>query len=312
MAGAPRRHRPRVLILSAVLALMAVAGCAAPRDTAALHPPSNQKVLDSVRTDPRLRAALPADIRGSGRLVLGLNPIFAPMEFKPPGSQEMHGFDLDFARALAKKLGVRLQVKVSPFDQLINSLNTGRVDVVISGMSDSAIRERTLNMIDYFRSGAQVFTTARDAGSRHDDLRQLCGKSIALSKSTDNYGTIQKFSAEKCVAAGKSPIRIVGVDSSASARLQLQQGRVQASVQEPETLAYVMKQAPGTFVLLGKPLNPAPYAIAISKPKKRLTAAVLAAARELFADGVYAELLKTWNLRGSALSEPGLNLKGRQ
>lgn len=311
MAIPTRRRTPRALIVPTVVMLLAIAGCGSPRDTPALHPPSNRKALDSVQVDPQLRQMLPADVRRRGRLVLGLNPIFAPMEFKPPGSAEMHGFDLDFARALARTLGVRLQVSVSPFDQLINSLNTDRVDLVISGLSDSRAREQTLDMIDYFQSGAQVFTTTRKAGAQHG-LRELCGRSIGLSKTTDNYGTIQKFSAEQCVAAGKPPIDIVGVDSSASARLQLQQGRVDASVQEPETLAYVMKQAPGTFVRLGKPLNPAPYAIAISKQKKQLTTAVLHAARKLFDDGVYAELLRTWNLQGSALPKPGLNLKGRQ
>ncbi|WP_051897653.1 ABC transporter substrate-binding protein [Sciscionella sediminilitoris] len=297
--------KPVILVLVAALLL---GGCAGPRDTAALHPPSNRAVLDAVRTDPELRGLLPEDIRGRGELVLGLNPIFAPMEFRPPGSEEIHGFDLDFARALAKTFGVRLRISVSPFDQLINSLSTNRVDVVISGLSDSVTREKTLDMVDYFQSGAQVFTTARKAGTIAD-LHQLCGHSIGLSKVTDNFETIKNYSATEC---GERPIEIVGVDSSASARLQLQQGRVEASVQEPETLAYVMAQAPGTFVRLGKPLNPAPYAMAIAKQKKRLTAAVLAAARKLFADGTYRKLLKTWNLQGSALPRPELNLKGRQ
>ena len=192
-------------------------------------------------------AKLPAAIKAKGEVIVGIEGLFAPMEFKNPGSNDLIGFDVDLAKAIGKTLGVKVVFDDQKFDQLINSVTTQRVDFVISAISDSKARQKTLDFIDYFKSGTQVYTTKAYAGSIKS-LDDLSGKTFAIQASTDFFPTIQRWSKEALEAKGKPGVTILPVDSEANARLQVVQGRAQASAISPEVLGWLMKQQPGKFV----------------------------------------------------------------
>ena len=86
--------------------------------------------LGPARAQPA--AKLPEAIKAKGEVIVGIEGLFAPMEFKNPGSNDLIGFDVDLAKAIGKTLGVKVVFDDQKFDQLINSVTTGRVDFVIS------------------------------------------------------------------------------------------------------------------------------------------------------------------------------------
>jgi len=249
---------------------------------------------------------LPEPIKAKGKIIVGINGIFPPMEFKQPGEEELIGFDVDLARAIGQELGVAIVFDDQKFDQLINSIHTHRVDMVISGMSDSAVRRKSLDFVDYFNSGTQCFTLKRYADSIRE-LADLSGKTFAVSASTDYLTTMQKWSQDHLEKQGKPAINILAVDSEATARLQMVQGRAQASAVSPEVLGWLSKENPGQFVPVGPVLAPDPYGIAFSKQNPALRDAVYAALGNLFANGTYAKLLTKWEISTGALKEPLIN-----
>lgn len=249
---------------------------------------------------------LPDSIKSSGKIVIGINGIFAPMEFQDPATNKLVGIDVEIADAIAKELGIDVQYDDQQFDQLINSINTKRVDMVISGMSDSAVRRKTLDFIDYFNSGTQCFTTKELAGEI-TTLEALSGKTLAVSASTDYLTTMQKWSKENLVDKGKPGINIMAVDSAGSARMQMKQGRAQASALSPEALGWANVQQNGAFVAVGPLLESNPYGIAFSKDNAQLRDAVFAALEKVFADGTYLKILKKWGAESGALSKPLIN-----
>ncbi|MHB0897107.1 MAG: ABC transporter substrate-binding protein [Spirochaetales bacterium] len=255
-----------------------------------------------------LSASLPAAVKAKGQIIVGINGIFPPMEYKEPGKDELIGFDVDFANAIGKALGVKIVYDDQKFDQLVNSVITSRVDMVISGISDTATRQKTLDFIDYFNSGTQAYTTKTYA-STITSLESLSGKTLAVSASTDYLTTMEKWSKDNLEAKGKPGIKILAVDSEATARLQMVQGRAQASAISPEVLGWLAKQNPGMFVAFGPLLNVDPYGICFKKDNVGLRDAVLAAVRQLFADGTYKALLAKWELLPGALAEPLVNGK---
>lgn len=261
-------------------------------------------VLQAVAAQP----SLPAAIKAKGQITVGINGIFPPMEFKNPGSEELTGFDVDLANAVGKTLGVRIVFDDQKFDQLVNSVQTSRVDFVISGMSDSEVRRKTLDFIDYFNSGTQGYTLKSLAGSVNS-LEALSGKTLALSAATDYLTTMQKWSKDNLESKGKPGITILPVDSEASARLQMVQGRAQASAISPEVFGWLEKQQPGQFVAIGPILAPDPYGIAFRKTSTELRTAVLGALKQLYKDGTYRKLLAKWSLTRSAIPEPLVNGK---
>jgi polar amino acid transport system substrate-binding protein len=238
---------------------------------------------------------LPADIQAKKQITVGVNGIFPPMEFMNPGSEELIGVDIEMAQAIGKTLGVKVVFDDQKFDQLLPSVTTGRVDFVISGLSDTAVRRKTFDFIDYFTSGTQAYTTRANAASLKS-LEDLSGKTLAISASTDYLTTMQQWSKDNLEAKGKPAIAILPVDSEASARLQIVQGRAQVSAISPEVLGWLAKQNPGQFVPVGPILAPDPYGICFKKENTQLRDAVLAAMKQMVKEGTYQKILAKWEV----------------
>jgi polar amino acid transport system substrate-binding protein len=249
---------------------------------------------------------LPAAVKAKGQLTVGVNGIFAPMEFKNPGSEELIGVDIEVAQALGKAMGVKVVFDDQKFDQLLPSVTTGRVDFVISGLSDTAARRKTFDFIDYFVSGTQAYTT-KALSAEHKTLEALAGKTLAVSASTDYWGTMEKWSRDNLEAKGKPGFKLLAVDSEATARLQMVQGRAQFSAISPEVLGWLSKQNPGQFVPIGPVLAPDPYGMAFRKDNTELRDAVFEAFKRIHKDGTYRRILARWEVVQSAVPEPLIN-----
>lgn len=249
---------------------------------------------------------LPESIKAKGKIVVGINGIFPPMEYKEPGSDDLIGVDVDLAKALGKELNIEIVFDDQKFDQLINSINTNRVDMVLSGLSDTAARRKTLDFVDYFNSGTQCFTTKKYA-DKITSLESLSGTTFAVSAATDYLITMKKWSKDNLEAKGKPAIAIMAVDSAATARMQMLQGRAQASAVSPEALGWVNVQQNGAFVPVGPVVNPDPYGICFSKENTQLRDAVYVALKALFDNGTYKQILAKWNVSTGALAQPLIN-----
>ena len=254
--------------------------------------------------DPAIK--LPEAIRAKGQLKVGINGIFPPMEFKNPGSEELIGFDVELAQALGTTLNVKVVFDDQKFDQLLASVTTGRVDFVISGLSDSAARRKTFDFVDYFNSGTQAFTVKANAKTI-TGLEALSGKTLAISASTDYMATLQKWSKDNLEAKGKPGIQFLPVDSEATSRLQMVQGRAQASAISPEVFGWMEKQTPGQFVPIGPILAPDPYGICFKKDQAELRDAVAEALKRLLKNGTYKKILAKWEVSRSGVPEVLVN-----
>ncbi|MBE9606901.1 ABC transporter substrate-binding protein [Acetobacteraceae bacterium H6797] len=253
-----------------------------------------------------MAAELPASIRAKGTMVVANVPNYPPMEMKDPATGKLVGFDIDLGEAIAKRLGLTIQWQETSFDQMIASLRTGRVDVILSGMSDKPDRRGVADFVDYLRSGSQVFTQARRAGELNT-LESLCGRSVGASRRTNFVVVLKEWSDANCVAKGKPAINVIGTEGSADARTQLRQGRIDAAMQGGETLPYIMAQEPNTYALVGEPMGYTLMGIATNKEQPAMQAAIAEALKALVADGTYAALLKKWSLDASGITEVTVN-----
>ncbi len=254
---------------------------------------------------PAHAQALPDRIAKTKQLKIGVNAIYPPMEYKDPETGKLVGFDVDLADALAKELGVTVVWQEAGFDQLLPSLTTGRIDMILSGLSDNPERRATADFIDYLNSGVQFFTSA----TRKDinQLSDLCGKTVGTSRSTTFPNDVKQWSDAHCVAAGKPAVRVEGTNDNAAARSQLKQGRIDAAAQGSETVPYVATLEPGAYKSIGAPFGGVQQGIAFTKADVPLRDAVLAALKKLLANGTYSAIIAKWNLQASADRQAGVN-----
>jgi len=103
---------------------------------------------------------VPARIKDAGKLVIATMPNYPPITYKDPATNELQGFDIDLGESIAKGLGVKAQWEEIAFAQMLPSLQTARVDMVLAGMSDTVARQETADFVDYLKSGAQFYTSA--------------------------------------------------------------------------------------------------------------------------------------------------------
>jgi polar amino acid transport system substrate-binding protein len=248
---------------------------------------------------------LPTRITDSKTLKIAVNGTYPPMESIDPTTSKLIGFDIDFGEAIAKSLGLKLEWQDGAFAQLIPSVQTGRADMILSGISDLPARRETLDFIDYLKSGAQFYTLDKtDTIKTADDL---CGKTIGTVRSTSFPGNIEAWSAENCVKKGKPPITVAGSDRMPLVHIELQQGRIDAGVQGSETLPNLMKSSPGMYRIVTPPFTVVQQGIAFTKAETALRDAVAGAVKKIFADGTYTALITKWELQASAAPAPGMN-----
>jgi polar amino acid transport system substrate-binding protein len=249
---------------------------------------------------------LPAAIRQRGTIIAAVVPNYPPLEMKNPQTNELTGFDIELGNAIAAKLGVRMQWQETSFEQMLSAVRTGRVDIILSGMSDLPARQETATFINYIRSGTQFFVQHARA-AEFPTRESLCGKSVGASRRTSLPAEIKAFSDAECVAKGRPEIRIVGTEGSADARTQLRQGRIDAAMQGSETLPYIMGLEPNTFALVGEPTRFTLMGIATAREAEELRQAIVRGLKELIADGTYRQLLAKWQLQPSELTEITIN-----
>lgn len=249
-------------------------------------------------------AELPPRIRDSKTLSIAVNSIYPPMEYKDPASGKLIGLDIDIADALAAKLGVKLVWQESAFEQLMPSLQTGRADIVLSGITDLPARREVADFVDYLKTGGHFYVLA---ASPYHDAADLCGRKVATSRSTAFPGFIKDWSEANCVAHDKPAIEVVPAESTADARSQMRQGRVDGAVQGYETLPYMMSLEPDTYRPVGEPISLLYQGIAVRKSEPELREAVIGAFQAIIADGTYARILTSYHLSANALPAPMLN-----
>ncbi|MCB5174167.1 ABC transporter substrate-binding protein [Microvirga lenta] len=255
---------------------------------------------------PSQAAELPDRIKKAGKIVVATMPNYAPITFKDPATNKLTGFDIELGEALAKELGVDIEWQEIAFAQMIPSLQTGRVDLALAGMSDLPARREIVDFVDYMKSGAQFYTTPAMAATIKSP-EDLCGKKVGASRSTNWPRQIGEWSQANCVAKGKPAIEVIGTEGSADARTQLKTQRLDAAVQGNETLPYFQAQEPNTYVLIGDAFTTSLSGIPVLKTETQLRDAVKEGLDRLQQKGIYDEILKKYGLQANKLSPIAIN-----
>jgi polar amino acid transport system substrate-binding protein len=93
----------------------------------------------AAKTDPYVQK-----IKKKGYITVGLSADYPPYEFHKTinGKDEIVGFDISVAKKIAKDMGVKLRIDEMSFDSLLGALKTGKIDMIISGMSNTPERAK--------------------------------------------------------------------------------------------------------------------------------------------------------------------------
>jgi polar amino acid transport system substrate-binding protein len=225
------------------------------------------------------------------------------MEYYDTDGTTVLGFDKELTDALTKQLGVTFHWNNGSFDGLITQLQSKKIDVVISGMSDTAERQQKVDFVDYYQAGAMILVKKGNPEGIQS-LADLCGQTIAVQRGTTQEGYAQDQSAQ-C----DKPINILSFDRETEAMLQVKNGRAVAGMQDYPVATYNARTSGhgDDFEVVGDQIQAGPLGIAVSKQNTGLRDAIQAALQAIIDDGTYADLIDKYQTPLGSVDEATVN-----
>jgi len=270
--------------------------------------PDNTALIAEIQADPALAAGLPPAIAQSKTVNVGSNIQSAPNNFYAADGKTPIGYEVDLAKAIGSKLGVKMAYQDMAFGSLITSLQSGRIDMTMAAMNDTKERQQQIDFVDYFSSGITIMVQKGNPQAITGP-DTLCGKSVAVVQGTSH----QKFADAQsvtCTQSGQPALTVTATDSDTQNQNQLRTGRVAAILNDLPSAVYISRTAGDgdTFeVVPGPPIEGGPYGIGFAKDDVPLRDSVNKALGELMADGSYLKILESWGVEQGALKEPAIN-----
>ena len=235
-----------------------------------------------------MAAQVPAAIKSKGSINVAADASYAPNEFIAPDGHTVIGMDADLVKALAAQMGLKANIVNVTFDAIIPGLAAGKYDLGASSFTDTKVREKTVDFVDYFTAGESFFTKA-SGGASISSIADICGHTVAVEKGTTEQADATTQGA-KCKKAGKAGVTVLAFPDQNGANLALSSGRAQLGFADSPIAAYQVKKANGLFKLVGAAFATAPYGLAIPK-SSGLSKPVLAALQALIKNGTYMSIL---------------------
>jgi ABC-type amino acid transport substrate-binding protein len=214
----------------------------------------------------------------AGKLTMATNATFPPYEMTTD-SGDIEGIDVDTAKAIAEKLGLELQVDDMEFDAALLSVQQGKADIAMAGITVTDERKAVMAFSDSYATGIQsiIVPEGSDIASPDD----LAGKKIGTQRGTTGYIYCTDDFGEDSVVA---------YDNGLTAVQALNNGQVDAVVIDNAPAKEYVAANPGLKVLETSYAEE-DYAIGMNKDNTALVEAVNAALEELKADGTLQSIV---------------------
>jgi polar amino acid transport system substrate-binding protein len=233
---------------------------------------------------------------------MGSDMSYAPQEFfDPPGSQTAAGFDIDVAKAMADKMGLKFTAVNQGFDGLIPALDTKKFDIIMSALTVKPDRQAKIDMVPYF-VGGQSFVVKKAGSFKPAKLEDLCGHKVAVQNGTTELDTVNDDlnAAGKPCASNKVDIQSFPTDTEALA--QLKKDAVEVHYTDSPVASYEASKDSSVVVSTSAPFAVAPEGIGLRKSSPILDP-IKKAFQAIRDDGTYKKLLDKWSLADGDISK---------
>ena len=223
------------------------------------------------------------DIQNEGVVLVGLSGDYPPFEFYKMinGQETLVGFDVMLAEKIADELDVEVEFKNMDFGGLIVALQSGQVDMVISGMTPNEERLEQVDFSDYYYTGENAVLVREDDANHYQTEEDLKGINIGTQ-----LGSIQTPIAESFTSNVKE------LATTQSIVLELSNGNVDAVILGKDIATRYAKEFDNVVVSDIVINTEESMAVAIPKGSEQLVSQVNEIIANLKADGTLGIMLE--------------------
>ena len=255
----------------AALALTACGGSASTASSAA------SSVAASSEAASTSAAAAELTTVEAGKLTMATNAAFPPYEMTTDAGA-FEGIDIDTAQAIADKLGLELQIDDMDFDAALLSVQQGKADIAMAGVTVTDERKNVMDFSDSYATGVQVVIVKEGSDVTLDNLGE---KMIGTQRGTTGYIYTSDDYGDDHVTA---------YDNGASAVQALINGQVDCVVIDSAPAEAFVAANAGLTILDTEYVTES-YAIGVNKDNTALLDAINQALAELTADGTVQSIV---------------------
>jgi L-cystine transport system substrate-binding protein len=222
-------------------------------------------------------------VKQRGTLRIGLEGTFPPFNSKSPQG-DLVGYDVDIAKAVAAKLGLKPEFVTTEWSGIIAGLQAGKFDVIVNQVGVTDKRKEVLDFSPAYTYSAAQLIQRKDDTRQFKSLDDLKGKKLGVGLGT-NYMDMAKS--------------VPGIDvktypGAPEYLRDLAAGRLDAALNDRLMLAYLLKnsQLPlrtGATLEAGEP-----SAIPFKKGNPQFAKAIADAMTQLEADGTFTKISDKW------------------
>ncbi|VDG20318.1 transporter substrate-binding domain-containing protein [Lactiplantibacillus mudanjiangensis] len=222
-------------------------------------------------------------LQTSGTLTVGLEGTFQPYSYRKDG--KLTGFEVDLARDVAKKMGVKVKFVPTKFDSLIAGLDVNKYDVVINNISQTKAREKK-----YLFSTPYIYSKSKLAVKKSNKsikkITDIKGKKVAETTTSNNATDAKRMGAT-----------ITPTDGFQQSIDLVEQGRVAGTINSGESFYAYLKQKPNANIRLisaGNEIATQKIGTIVTKKHTKLNKQISKAIQELRKDGTLTKLSKKY------------------
>ena len=228
---------------------------------------------------------------GAKKIVIGLDDEYPPMGFKND-KNEIIGFDVDLAKAAAKKLGTEVEFKAIDWNSKEAELKSGRIDILWNGLDITDERKQNMLFSDPYMDNCQIIFI-RKGDENNQNIKSetdLTGKNIGTQAGSTDEAYI---TGNEALKNSFGEFKTYG--DYISAFMDLENGRIDAVVCDEIVGRYYMAKHADKIDALNVVIGPtSEFGIAFAKENTELRDKVQKAFDEIVADGTAKKISEEW------------------
>ncbi len=210
----------------------------------------------------------------AGKLTIGMEVGYPPMEYTTDDGKDFIGFDVDVAKALGEVLGLKVEFINTSWDGIFAGLEKNQYDAIISAVSITTDRQEKYLLTEPYVANRLCVVTKGALITPES----FAGKKIAVQDATTASDSIQEL-----VDAGIK-IEVLRYEKVTQCFDDLKLGRVDAVYVDSVVAAYYTKDN-DAYKRVWNSEEPEPMGICLSKNATELAAAIEAAIDTLYYTG---------------------------
>lgn len=228
-------------------------------------------------------------LMNDGNLTIGVEIGYPPFEdFAEDGTTPI-GYDIDFAYALADKLGVEVNFINTAWDGIFQGIDSS-YDCVISAVTITDERKESMSFSDPYINNYQAIIVPADYEGEITGFKDLDGMAIAVQKETTSDVLMSDYVDTKTIEC-----TISANEKITTCFTQLENGEIDAVVVDSTVADGYLAANPGKFQkIFQDEQEPEQFGVAMGKDNAALQKAINQAIAELEAEGFFEENINHW------------------